>query len=88
MPVLAKPNSIVAYGNFERAFTYSYGDKADIVIYQIEDGKSAETTIYDADSSVVLTVKAVRSGDTIKVTAEGTAKDYTIRSAEGLKVEF
>ena len=88
MPVLAKPNSIVAYGNFERAFTYAYGDKADIVIYQLEDGKSAETTIYDADSSVVLTVKAVRSGDTIKVTAEGTAKDYTIRSAEGLKVEF
>lgn len=88
MPVLAKPNSIVAYGNFERAFTYAYGDKADIVIYQLEDGKSAETTIYDADSSVVLNVKAVRSGDTIKVTAEGTAKDYTIRSAEGLKVEF
>lgn len=88
MPVLAKPNSIVAYGNFERAFTYAYGDKADIVIYQLEDGKSAETTIYDADSNVVLTVKAVRSGDTIKVTAEGTAKDYTIRSAEGLKVEF
>ena len=57
-------------------------------IYQLEDGKSAETTIYDADSSVVLTVKALRSGDTIKVTAEGTAKDYTIRSAEGLKVEF
>ena len=88
MPVLAKPNSIVAYGNFERAFTYAYGDKADIVIYQLEEGKSAETTIYDADSSGVLTVKAVRSGDTIKVTAEGTAKDYTIRSAEGLKVEF
>ena len=88
MPVLAKPNSIVAYGNFERVFTYAYGDKADIVIYQLEDGKSAETTIYDADSSVVLNVKAVRSGDTIKVTAEGTAKDYTIRSAEGLKVEF
>ena len=88
MPVLAKPNSIVAYGNFERAFTYAYGDKADIVIYQLEDGKTAETTIYDADSNVVLTVKAVRSGDTIKVTAVGTAKDYTVRSAEGLKVEM
>ena len=88
MPVLAKPNSIVAYGNFERAFTYAYGDKADIVIYQLEDGKTAETKIYDADSNVVLTVKAVRSGDTIKVTAEGSAKDYTIRSAEGLKIEM
>lgn len=88
MPVLAKPNSIVAYGNFERAFTYDYGDKADIVIYQLEDGKSAETTIYDADSNVVLTVKAVRSGDTIKVTATRSAKDYTVRSAEGLKIEM
>ena len=64
------------------------GDKADIVIYQLEDGKTAETKIYDADSNVVLTVKAVRSGDTIKVTAEGSAKDYTIRSAEGLKIEM
>ena len=58
------------------------------MIYQLEDGKTAETKIYDADSNVVLTVKAVRSGDTIKVTAEGSAKDYTIRSAEGLKIEM
>lgn len=88
MPVLAKPNSIVAYGDFKRAFTYDYAENADIVIYQLEDGKTAETKIYDAESNVVLTVSATRNGDTIKVTATGTAKNFKVRSAEGLTVEM
>lgn len=88
MPLLAKPNSIIAYGDFKRGFTYDYAENADIVIYQLEDGRTAETKIYDSESKEVLSLTATRSGDTIKVTASGTAKNFKVRSAEGLKVEM
>ena len=88
MPLLAKPNSIIAYGDFKRGFTYDYAENADIVIYQLEDGRTAETKIYDSESKEVLSLTATRSGDAIKVTASGTAKNFKVRSAEGLKVEM
>jgi hypothetical protein len=58
------------------------------VIYQLEDGKTAETKIYDSESNEVLNITATRSGDVIKVTATGSAKNFKVRSAENLTVEM
>ncbi|MGN0597851.1 MAG: alpha-xylosidase [Ruminiclostridium sp.] len=88
MPLYAKPNSIIAYGDFKRNFTYDYVEGAKLVVYGLEDGKTAECKICDKDGKLELTVTATRKGDTIKVTSTGTDKKFTVESAQGLTVEM
>ena len=86
MPLYAKPGSIIAYGDFKRNFTYDYAENAKLVIYGLADGKTAECTIYDSEAKPVLRVKAARSGNTVTVTSEGGAKNFTVESKQGLNV--
>ena len=88
MPLYAKPNSIIAKGKFERAFAYDYVDGAELTVYGLEDGKSAECKLYDNEANLVATVTATRNGDTIKVTTDAADKKFTVVSAQGLKVEM
>ena len=88
MPLYAKPNSIIAYGDFKRNFTYDYVEGAKLVVYGLEDGKTAECKIYDENGKLELTVTAARNGDKIKVSSTGTSKKFTVESAQGLTVEM
>lgn len=81
MPILAKPNSIVTYGQFEKNVVYDYVQGAEAVIYNLEDGKSAEAAIYDSNAQLAVTIKAERCGDTIKVTASAADKTFTVSVA-------
>ena len=85
MPLYAKPNSIIAYGDFKRNFTYDYANNAKLVVYGLEDGHSATATIVDKDGKTVLTVTALRSGDKITVTSEGEGV-FEVESADGLEI--
>ncbi len=87
MPLLAKPNSIIAYGNFTRNFTYDYMDGARFVIYGLEDGKTAESVVYNAEGDREFTLHAERKGDTIAITHTATDKKFTVESAQGLTVQ-
>lgn len=88
MPLYAKPNSIIAYGDFKRSFAYDYAENARLVVYGLEDGKTAECKIYDKDAKPILSVTATRVGDTVKITSSGADKKFTVESAQGLKVEM
>lgn len=78
MPLLAKPNSIVVYGDFKRDFEYDYLANANAVVYNLEDGKTAETTVYDVNAKPVCTIKAERNGDTVTVSYTKTDKDFFV----------
>lgn len=86
MPLFAKPNSIIAYGNFERSFEYDYAENSRLVIYGLEDGKTAEAKIYNKDARLETVVTATRNGDTIDVCISGN-KNISIESAQGLKIQ-
>lgn len=86
MPLYAKPNSIIAYGNFGKTVEYDYADGMKLVVYGLEDGKTAECEIYSKEVTLAATVKAVRNGDTITVTVSGTDKPFTVESAQGLNI--
>lgn len=85
MPVLAKPGSIIVYGDFNNSFEYDYINNANAVIYNLEDGKSSETEVYYIDANRVMSMKAERNGNEIcvtytsgrafKITAEGKVFD-------------
>ena len=86
MPLYAKPDSIIVFGDFKNTAEYDYADNMKIVVYGLEDGHTAETKVYDKDAQLAASVSAVRSGDTITVTVTGTDKLFTVESAQGLEI--
>ena len=81
LPCLAKPNSIIAHGNFKRGFEYDYLENAEFVIYQPEDGKEISAPIYDVNANKVFELKAVRRGDIVEVTFPKTEKPFSVKIA-------
>ena len=87
MPLFAKPDSIIVYGDYKNHAEYDYADNMKIVVYGLEDGHTAEAKVYDKDANLAAEIKAVRSGDEITVTVTGTDKPYTVESAQGLAIK-
>ena len=57
-----------------------------IVVYGLEDGKTAEAKVYDKDAKLAAEIKAVRTGDMITLTVTGTDRPFTAESAQGLEI--
>lgn len=86
MPLYAKPNSIIVFGDFKNTADYDYADNMKIVVYGLEDGKSAEAEVYDTNAVLSASIKAVRNGDTITLTVTGTDKPFTAESSQNFKI--
>lgn len=86
LPLYAKPNSIIAFGDYKGKSEYDYANGMKLVIYGIEDGKTAKCEIYNKDALLAASVKAVRNENTVTVTVSGTDKPFTVESAQGLDV--
>lgn len=87
MPILARPNSMVVYGAFEKQETmsveYDYLADCEVVIYGLEDGKSAETIIYDIESREINRITAWREANCIKVRYLPSDCSFSV-TAEGI----
>ncbi len=81
IPALARPNSIITYGNFERDIVYDYVKDANAVIYELEDGKEAATVIYDSEANKVLELTAKRTGNKIEISLTPAPADFTVSVA-------
>lgn len=79
LPCLAKPGSIIAYGNFEKNFEYDYLNGTEFVIYEPEDGKSIECNIYNTDAEKVFTLTALRNGDKVEVSYTDTKSLFKVK---------
>lgn len=86
LPLFARPRSIIVYGNFVDTADYDYADGMRIVIYGMEDGDEAASTVYDRSGAVAAGIRAVRKGDVLEVCVSGTDKPYTVESAPGLEI--
>ncbi|MCM1007764.1 MAG: alpha-xylosidase [Ruminococcus flavefaciens] len=86
LPLYAKPNSIIAFGDYKGKSEYDYANGMKLVVYGIENGKTAECEIYDKDALLAASVKAVRNENTVTVTVSGTDKSFIVESAQGLDV--
>lgn len=86
MPLLARPNSIIAYGSFGKDVVYDYARDAKFVIYQLEDGKQTECKVYDSEAKLVQRIVATRKGDVIAVEADNKEIPFTAESSDGCKV--
>lgn len=89
-PILARPNSIVTYGNFDAedkmTVVYDYLQDAEAVVYGLEDGKTAQAAIFDSESNKITDITATRNGNVITVSYVATDKSFKV-TAEGKTVE-
>ncbi len=81
IPALAKPNSIIAYGDFKGDIEYDYLNGTEFVIYELEDGKTASAKIYDTEANKVFELTASRSGNIIVCEYSDTDRSFTIKVA-------
>ncbi|MDO4306760.1 MAG: alpha-xylosidase [Eubacteriales bacterium] len=71
MPLLVRPNSILAVGSCDAKPDYDYSDGVTLCLSVFEDGAEAYTEVTDVTGKTVMTAKAVRNGDTITLHVEG-----------------
>ncbi len=79
MPTLARPNSIVVYGNFARDFEYDYLEDATATVYELDDGCEASCVVYDKEANKLCDIKATRIGNKVTVTYTKTDKSFNIK---------
>ena len=88
MPLYAKPDSVIVYGNFTGTADYDYADGMRIVFYGMSEGGCAETAVYDRNGDIAAEIRAVRRGEELLVTVAGTDKPFTCESAQGLAIVY
>ncbi|MFD2611151.1 alpha-xylosidase [Paenibacillus gansuensis] len=76
LPLLVKPNSLIAIGADSQKPDYDFADGVTLHLFELEDGNSAETVVYDMQGTQELRVQAVRKGNEITVTSEGARKPW------------
>ena len=90
MPLYAKPDSIIVYGDFGKSVVYDYAENMTIKVYGMADGHSASAEVYDKDANLAANITASRSGNTLTVTVTftGDEKPFTVESSQGLEVNI
>ena len=80
-PILARENSIIGFGSFDKSPDYDYIEGTEFVIYSPADGVEFGADVYDSKGAKALTITAKRTGNTLAVTASPTGKSFTVRVA-------
>ena len=80
LPLMVRPNSIVAIGACDDKPDYDYADGAELRIYALTDGQKAETTVYSMTQNAELNVSVMKDGAKITIEAENIGKKpYTVK---------
>ncbi|WP_124066843.1 alpha-xylosidase [Clostridium sp. E02] len=77
MPLLLRPNSILAVGNCEIKPDYDYSDGVTFYISPLEDGAVGEASVTDLNGTIVMTAEARRAGDIITLHVEGRNENWS-----------
>lgn len=88
MPLLVRPNSILAMGVCDASPDYDYCDNVTLYLSAFEDGGRGSAFVTDLRGKPVLKAEAERNGDTITVRLEGKTDHAVCRllAEEPLKV--
>lgn len=88
MPLLVRPNSILALGNCDTKTEYDFSDEVTFCLSVFEDGAAAETKVTDLKGNIVMTAAAVRAGDVITLEVQGGNGNwkYEVLGGQEIKV--
>ncbi len=91
LPLMVRPNSVIAIGGQENRPDYDYGESVTLQVYELEDGRHASVAIPSVRGENQTTFTVRREGRTINVERYGKSKAWqvllvgisTITSVEG-----
>lgn len=63
IPLMVKPNSIIAVGGVDNKPDYDYADNVEFHLFELYKDQEASTVVYDTSGKPEITVKAVRNRD-------------------------
>ena len=86
LPVYVRDNTLLALGNNDQRPDYVWHEGTAFHLFNLQDGHEAVCEVPDADGSVIFTLKAARTGNTITVTGAGEAKNWTLCLRNVVKV--
>lgn len=72
LPLLARPDSIIIEGSVDNQAEYDYEKDIIVHIFELSDGRSAETRVYDKLGLEIGKVVVERTDDILTVSTEGT----------------
>jgi len=78
LPLMARPNSILAYGNDHSRPDYDYADGVTLHLFELEDGKTASFELCDSRGNIGGKVNVSRKKDEISVAANGLEKPWAL----------
>lgn len=80
MPLLLRPNSILAVGSCDSRPDYDFADGVTFWLSPFEDGARAVTEVTDLKGNVVMTAEAVRKGHVIALHVDGGHGNWTYKA--------
>ena len=86
MPLMARPRSIIVYGDFKGTADYDYINNMHIVVYGLDDGDRASVCVYDRSGEYSVEIKAERKGGKVYISVSFTDKPFTVESAQGFEI--
>ncbi|HYF62498.1 MAG TPA: alpha-xylosidase [Herpetosiphonaceae bacterium] len=78
LPLLARPNSLIAVGANDQRPDYDYAAGLTIQIYELADGQAASASVPAADGAPAAAWTARREGKTITIRREGPSDDWRV----------
>jgi alpha-D-xyloside xylohydrolase len=76
LPLMVRPNSIIAVGNNELRPDYDYASGVVLHVFELEDGRAASTTVFNTKGEPELEVSAIQGGRRIEITVNGVDKPW------------
>lgn len=78
LPLMVRENSIIVFGNSDNKAEYNYEESPAVNIFELLEGKVAETYIYDNKGNKVASVTALKEGNKITIKTNGIAGEYKV----------
>lgn len=69
IPLYARENSVIAYGNFKDDFEYDYTENAELIWYSPADDKEVTVSLPDTDGNIKTTIKLTKHNNDISASA-------------------
>ncbi len=81
LPLLVRPNSVIAIGNRTDKPDYDYSDGVTLQIYQLQDGGQVRVEIPSLNGKIETTFEITRRGQDIHIQRHGPAKEWSVSLA-------
>ena len=81
LPLLVRPNTLLALGAEDSRPDYDYGHEPTLVLYALEDGATTTVDIPNIKGETDFSVTITRSGGKLEVVCKGAPRPFTLRIA-------